>query len=503
MKFLTLIACLFSLYACSIAQPLSDNIDISTSPNGVVALPSTVPVAYTNAGIVKYTKIMAPNGQAIHFLAQNAITDAQIVRARNILQFYLTNVPNSQYGNDKTAVMNAMGTNEAMLLLLNGSDNGNPPAINGQPLYQNEMAVEGHTWYQTNDYDNHRDASFEEILHLMHDYGIGVDQNGTPSPFGALPAYQAEIRAAQDNADNSFAKWPLGAATDPGIMSWYNELSNENSLSQEYLAAVIDSYYGLWGAWTENAYGMYGMYIAKTRAGIQMHDSLAWALLPKYFSPYININMDIDSSFTGTFSMAFDAAQPYTHKAQYLQHCTLTGSNAANLKGNDLYNRLNGNGANNELEGGKGNDRLNGHGGTDVAKFTGNAADYTISYQGGLTIVADHIANRDAVDTLWGVENMQFADQLIATNIRYIPAENAFKVYPNPVTTVATVEWEAALFQEGTIEIINSLGQVVWTEKMAGGINKMQVEVENLAAGWYSIQLIDKNNVSTIPILFK
>ena len=33
----------------------------------------------------------------------------------------------------------------------------------------------------------------------------------------------------------------------PENASWVAELTQENSLSQEYLAAVIDAYYGLWG----------------------------------------------------------------------------------------------------------------------------------------------------------------------------------------------------------------------------------------------------------------
>jgi hypothetical protein len=50
------------------------------------------------------------------------------------------------------------------------------------------------------------------------------------------------------------------------ITSKLKELTKENSLSQEYLASLVDSYYGLWGAWTEsNSHGMWGIYIAKTR----------------------------------------------------------------------------------------------------------------------------------------------------------------------------------------------------------------------------------------------
>ncbi len=91
----------------------------------------------------------------------------------------------------------------------------------------------------------------------MHDTGIGVDQY--ERFYGALPAYQAEIRNAQVSALASNL-WGVGSENQ----AWIQELSAENSLSQEYLAAVVDSYYGLWGAWSENnTYGMWGLYVAK------------------------------------------------------------------------------------------------------------------------------------------------------------------------------------------------------------------------------------------------
>ena len=491
-----------SLFVCitlvSNAQ-LLDNYDISTSSNGVIAMPSGLPAVYSS--FVKYTKIQAPNGQAIHFIAQNAITDAQIVRARNILQFYLTNVPGSQYGADKTVVTNKMGTNEAILMLLNGSDTGNPPAINGQPLYQNEMAVEGHTWYINNDY-SHRDASFEEILHLMHDMGIGVDTNGTPSTIGALPAYQTEIRAAQDNADNSFAIWPLGATSDP---SWYNQLSNENSLSQEYLAAVVDSYYGLWEAWNDSnnpssaTTGMWGEYLAKTRAEIQTEDPMGWALLPKYFSPYININMDIDPTFTGVFDMNRNTSLPYTYKSQYLQHLTLTGTNASGIKGNDLNNNLNGNTANNTLEGGKGNDTLDGKAGTDTSIFTGNRSEYTITVNGSTITVQDNTANRDGTDTLTNIEALQFADQTVQTSTLSIEDFELAKsviMFPNPSNNKVTFQLKNIDFKSLEVSIFDIRGRelkkIYYTQK------NIEINTKSFARGLYFVQLRRDNRAAVL-----
>jgi len=485
-----------TLISLSSNAQLLDTYNINTSANGVISMPYTFG-AYSS--FVKYTKIQAPNGQAIHIIAQNLITDAQIVRARNILQFYLTNVPGSLYGADKTAVINKMGTNEAILMLLNGSDGGStPPPINAQPLYQNEMAVEGHPWYTTNDY-NHRDAAYEEILHFMHDMGIGVD--GTNTVPGALPAYQSEIRAAQNNADNNnYQIWPMGAQTDP---SWYNELNTENSLSQEYLASVVDSYYGFWEAWNEvgnpnsATRGMWGEYIAKTRTEIETEDPMGWAIMPKYFSPMININMDIDPSFTGVFNMSRTTAQPYTYKSQYLQHVSLTGSNASGLKGNDTNNELNGNDANNTIEGAKGNDRIDCKGGTtDKVIFTGNYADYTFTINTDHYIVTDNTLNRDGVDTVYNCEVLKFADQEVAANTlatEDFELVKAFKMFPNPSSNMVTIKLDNLKFSTLKITIYDLVGREV--QQSEHKENTISFCTESYSKGIYLVKIKrDTNN---------
>lgn len=99
-----------------------------------------------------YTRINTPNGGAIHIFAQDQVTIDQIIHARDVLNFYLTNVPNSVYGADKSAVANAMADNGAILVLLNGRDRGNPPRVQGQELYSEELVVEGSPAYINNDY---------------------------------------------------------------------------------------------------------------------------------------------------------------------------------------------------------------------------------------------------------------------------------------------------------------------------------------------------------------
>lgn len=415
MKHLLMIGLLsFGLMVCGQNTPNTTRLSTPTtpiaSPLGVGKL-STVSIApiprnfprVVRRNFNRYTQVIAPNGKAINIYAQDKITDAQIIQARNTLLFWLTDVTGSVYGADKTAVANQMADNKAELMLLNGSDGDrNPPNLGAQTLYETELVVPGSSAYINNDYENHRDATFEEILHLVHDTGIGVDGRNTRA--GALPAFQQEIRAATNNAiANNYHIWPMLAADDSDTKNWLDELSQENSLSQEYLAAVIDSYYGLWAAFDEADAGMWGMYIAKTRNDIQNKDPMGWALMGKFFSPYLTYNAQLDPSFNSTFTMTFDANTPYTHKSQYLLHATLTGNNNSNLTGNDQDNQLAGNAGDNILDG---------QAGDDTVVYARAESNYTVTNNddGSVTVVGD------GIDTLINIEQIQFGDRLVTLN---------------------------------------------------------------------------------------
>lgn len=414
MRFFYLIYIVALLGGCTPKIP--DTIDVSVAKNGIIPLPTSMATRYVKAGFVKYTKVTAPNGKAIHILAQNDISIAQILRCRNVLRFYLAPVSGSKYGANKIAVANAMANNHAILMLLNGSDDGNPPMIDAQPLYKNEIVVEGDAWYLSNDY-KHRDATFEEILHLVHDKGIGVDQEGVPSRHGVLPAYQQEIRKAQELAEQRDI-WPM--LYHPSVADWRRELKAENSLSQEYLAAVIDSYYGLWEPWEMSDKGMWGLYIAKTRKEIALKDPAGYHVVQQFFSPFINVNMDVDPGFTGIFNMNRDSSQAYTAKAQYLQHLSLTGDEVAGIYGNELDNTLNGNTNENWLKGGKGNDSIDGREGTDSVVFEGNDDEYPLRKEGEWVVVTDTHADRDGVDRLKNIEFLVFNNKkVVVAKISY------------------------------------------------------------------------------------
>jgi len=140
------------------------DIDISQSENGIVSLPANTPSLFIDI-FSKYTKVTAPNGKPIHMLAQSGWTDDQIKKARNVLVHLLTDYPGSKYGEKLDSKTD----------------------LSIQDLRANECPAEG-----SEDYMNHitRDASFEEILHLVQGYGMQY----------ALPRYQSDIRTTNDIA---------------------------------------------------------------------------------------------------------------------------------------------------------------------------------------------------------------------------------------------------------------------------------------------------------------
>ncbi|MBX2814857.1 MAG: hypothetical protein KTR24_02625 [Saprospiraceae bacterium] len=359
------------------------------NPNlGIAEVPGYLGKQFTSR-FDRCIKVMAPNGKPIHIVAQSNITDEQMVRCRNILTHFLTDYPGSRFGHDKSAIANRMADNNAILALLDGQDDGkNTTDVPAQYLFENEIQVEGHPWYIRQDYE-HRDAAYEEILHLVHDFGIGVD--GPNSMPGAASAFQQEIRAAQINGLRQ-GIW----ADDERAMEWIKELAEENSLSQEYLASVIDTYYGLWGAWEEGEGGMWGLYDAKVREELPSKDSMGHALMDEaFFHPYLTYEARIDSSFSGLFSLVLDPSLPYTHHARYLKNIAFIGSHDVDIRVNHLDNNITGNK------------------GSNAAYFSGKQEEYQIQVQGDLVIVVDQVKERDGANRLRFFEYVQFSDELV------------------------------------------------------------------------------------------
>jgi Ca2+-binding RTX toxin-like protein len=88
---------------------------------------------------------------------------------------------------------------------------------------------------------------------------------------------------------------------------------------------------------------------------------------------------------------------------------TDTLTSIENIRGSIYNDVLIGDGGNNTITGGSGSDKIDGGAGTDIAVYTGNKINYTVTDQGGgvWTVLGDS----GATDTLTGIESLQFADQ--------------------------------------------------------------------------------------------
>jgi len=343
----------------------------------------------------KYMQYIAPNGKSINIVAQDKVTDEQILKAYNQLSFYL-----KDHGTYKKAqVANKIAENGAVLVMLNGADGeSNIPeeAVQGQPLYQMEVPTVGSKWYTENNYE-HRDAAYEEILHMVHDYGIG-----TVNTKGALPELQQQIYKATMNAlPKNKADWGKKGLWGLESKEWLVELEKEGSLEQEYLASVVDSYYGLWEPFTERAGGMWGIYTSKSRNQIKKNDPMGYKIVSEFLPSYITYMARVEAEFEGTFKMHYDEKEPYTHKSKYLQNARLLGSKNTGLTGNAADNILIGN---------SGNNRIDGKEGHDAVQFAGSSSEYKITKMDNSIIVEDNL-NREGINTLMDIEVLRFTDK--------------------------------------------------------------------------------------------
>jgi hypothetical protein len=382
------------------------DIDTSASPNGIVLLPADVPQVFRDV-FVRYTKVVAPNGKPINILAQDGWSEARILKARNVLEHILTDVPGTRYGADKSAVANAMADNRATLTLFN-TEPDMRRAFRGplrgvdlgmQDLRSNESPVEGHEDYMAH---RTRDASFEEVLHMVHDYGIKP----------ALPEMQLDLIRITD------------AAMERDL--WQGRQDDLENEPNEYFAAIYDNYLDLWtvpptvyegrpiddGRIPEGT-SHFGIYGARGREGLRELDPEGLAILQEFFPPFRTYTPELPPEFTGTFSLELDPNLRYTAKSQHLKDVTLTGDNDSGLLGNGWDNIFTGNNGDNTLRGNGGKDLLDGGGGNDTAVFAGDEADYEVVRDGDVVRVTDKRVGRDGADVLLNIERLAFADRTI------------------------------------------------------------------------------------------
>jgi len=370
-------------------------IETAGAPNEIVPLPAYAPAAIREQ-FERYTRLLAPNGKPIHFFAQDEVSDAQLIRAREVMRFYLTDAKSTRYGGDKSAVANAMADRSAALVYFNTEADAQRGFSGGlgelplffQDLYAEESVVEGSPAYLDNSV---RDATLEEVFHLVQ--GAGIQP--------AMPWYQYRIEFAAERAVER-ETW----FTNP-------EWEAEGSSSFEYIISVIDVAYGLWAHDPDgNGESFHGEYRYCRPEELATGDAVGLAVVRAFLPEDFGFHARIDPNFEGEFSLQYDASLPYTLKSRFLSHVELTGDKATDLRGGDRRETLHGNAGDNQIFGGAGDDVIEGGDGSDTAIYTGKLSEYEFTrVSDRVTLIRDSVADRDGLDFVGSVEWLQFADQ--------------------------------------------------------------------------------------------
>ena len=446
-------------------------IDISDSDNGIVELPDNIDPLFS-AVAERYTHVLAPNGGAIPILAQSNITDRQLLHVRRILREYLTNVSGSVWGNNKDPVANALALSNAILLLLNNENEYDNPALgalfdagaNGQDLLATEIFPEGSEEYMSS---SMRDASYEEILHFVHGFGI---QNALPSMQNAI------VQAMNYSIDNNN----------------YIPLSDlpEEDYDEEYLAMALESYFGIWAHDPEGDHWAGGHeYRYINRQEMMVGDPQAHNIIKEFFGENWRYNAELPQNFDGQFSLSYLPDLDYTNRSRYLKNLIVKGNNDVSIIGNDYDNNIWGNQGSNSFIGKAGNDYFIGGDGVDRAYYTGDYGEYAILFPAewnDYTLsVVDFFSEREGIDTLVQVEEMDFNGVVytvegILSSKDPVVLPTAIKVlpnYPNPFNPATNIKFELPQEAHVNLTVLDILGRKVRTlingEMITGGFHQI------------------------------
>ena len=372
-------------------KTLPDNIDVSKSSNGIVNLPENVEVIFKDFD--RYTKINAPNGKPIHIVVEPGYSNQQVIYARKVLINHLTNLPGTKYGHDKTTIANTMANNQSILFLFKDTKSfqgwfrsieRKGFEVNGQDLRAYETILEGTDGYMAQKNPT-RDASYEEIMHFVQQWGIE----------------QAHPTLSQGLFD---AFWDARAK---------NIYLIDDDETYEYFICGFEAYFDMWAHDPENDGTRENEYIPISNSSLKVYDSKMYNIVEGYMGNHWLYLAEIVDEFDGHFSLFKDENETYTNKSQYLRKAALTGNKNADLTGNSFDNSLFGNSGNNKIKPLGGFDIVDGGPGNDTAIFMGKKSEYILRNQDGRIIVDDIHYYRDGQNILINMEKIKFSDNIL------------------------------------------------------------------------------------------
>ena len=430
-------------------------IEISDAPLGIVSLPEAID-SRISAVFEKYTHLEVAGESVIPILAQSGVSNNQVLHVKKILEEFLTDVPLTVWGENKSSITNAISMSNAFLALLDNEDEYDNPAVQllfdngakGQDVLGVEIFPEGSVSYMNS---VERDATYEEVLHFIHNFGLT----------NALPSMQLAIEQAMDSAILN------------GIYSPLSDIPNED-YDEEYFALLTEVYFGLW-AHNPSQDGWAGgeEYNIVSRLQMKESDTLGFNIVSEFFGESLRYVVELPDGFAGQFSLSFDSSLAYTHRSKYLQNVKIRGNNDVDIIGNGLSNIIIGNNGSNYFLGKGSNDYFDGAGGIDRISFSGDYNEYAIfesaEWNNYKPFVVDLITNRDGADTLLNVEEMDFngiiynlggelntfIDEIIIDEYKLFPS------YPNPFNSATSIRFNIPKQSPVNLVVVDLLGKTV------------------------------------------
>ena len=263
------------------------------------------------------------------------MTNSQLIHVRNVLENYLTDIPESAMGSNKSPVLNALSLSNAVLFVLNDpSDSDSDEFISlseagaiGKTVFASEIFPEGVPEYMSSE---SRNVTYSAVARYVHKYGIK----------NALPSMQSSVVSLMNDAINNNKFIP--AADLP--VEQYDE---------RYLSLLLETFFGVWGhdpnndQWAgEHEYG----YI--NRESMSVGDLQAYNLIKGFFGENWSYTVDLPADFNGLFSVKHNPEMPYTNRSKYLKNIKISGVNNIDITGNMNQNHVLGNQGVNIFEGG-------------------------------------------------------------------------------------------------------------------------------------------------------
>lgn len=322
--------------------------------------------------------------------------------------------------------------------------------VHSQALGYNETIYVGEPEYFTGPAST-RDASIEEILHITQAQGIapltgdgskgGLQKRITEHSLSIFKDYRYDsvkglyVYEDKDPSKDYVARSSIWSPQASGATldekreeQWDGDWGGDDigkdlgmpeqykmgqTFSHEYFAALVDTYYGLYGGFKTEFGGM-DNYRYVTRETLPS-DSTGFAIVKEFLPEYHQYTARIDSAKVNTYlkanpslnntfkiQISSDDKEKYTFKSQYIKNLKIVGSEALDILGNSQNNYFEGNSANNTFDGSDG---------TDVLKINGNKNDYSIeNLAGGVTQISGKSIGTDKITN---VEYIKFNDEVV------------------------------------------------------------------------------------------